>query len=388
MTRAIAVTADGEVFEGRSVGAPGITVGEGVFNTAMSGYQEILSDPSYAGQVVVMTSPHIGNYGTTPDDDQATRPWAAGLVVRSLSGTHSNWRAAGGLGEYLRHAGVVAIEGVDTRRLTRHIRDHGAQPIAVGVDVDAAELAVIAAEAPRMEGLDLVRDVTTDEPYTVAATTDRKGTVVALDLGLRRDIALQLASRGYDVEVLPAGATTQQILAAGPDGVFLSNGPGDPEPLVDVVATVRGLLGKVPVFGICLGHQLLGLALGGSTTKLPYGHHGGNHPVLRIADGTVAVTSQNHGFTVDPASFGAEMPPRSPDDKPWQVPLPERFETDFGTAVPTHQNLNDGTLEGLACLDVPAFGVQYHPEAAPGPRDAVGLFDDFDRLIGGHRAKA
>lgn len=388
MTRAIAVTADGAVFEGRSVGALGVTVGEGVFNTAMSGYQEILSDPSYAGQVVVMTSPHIGNYGTTPDDDQAARPWAEGLVVRSLSGTHSNWRAAAGLGDYLRERGVVAIEGVDTRRLTRHIRDHGAQPIAIGVDVDVAELADIAAAAPRMEGLDLVGDVTTAEPYTVAATAERKGTVVALDLGLRRDIARQLAARGYDVEVLPAGADAEAILAARPDGVFLSNGPGDPEPLVGVVATIRALLGTVPVFGICLGHQLLGLALGGRTAKLPYGHHGGNHPVLRIADGTVAITSQNHGFTVDPASFGAQMPIPDPEAPPWRVPLPERFETDFGTAVPTHQNLNDGTLEGLACLDVPAFGVQYHPEAAPGPRDAVGLFDDFDRLIGGHRATA
>jgi carbamoyl-phosphate synthase small subunit len=388
MNAGLAVTADGAVFRGRSVGAEGIATGEVVFNTAMAGYQEILSDPSYAGQVVVMTAPHIGNYGTTPLDDQSSLH-ASALVVRSLSRRHSNWRSTGSLAEYLAGRGLVALSEVDTRRLTRHVRDHGAQPIAVGTDVDEAELRRIAAEAPRMEGLDLASGVSTPEAYTVAATGERRGRVVALDLGMKRDIADQLAARGWEVVVVPASTTPDAISALAPDGFFLSNGPGDPEPLAGPIRTVRALLGEVPTFGICLGHQVLGLALGGSTFKLPFGHHGGNHPVRNLADGTVAITSQNHGFAVDPGSFGTAVPTAPDGAHPWDQPLPERFETVVGSARPTHQNLNDGTLEGLACLEVAAFSVQYHPEAAPGPRDAVRLFDDFTDLIeGGRRARA
>ncbi len=388
MTAALAVTADGAVFEGRSVGADGTATGEVVFNTAMAGYQEILSDPSYAGQVVVMTAPHIGNYGTTADDDQSSLH-AAALIVRSLSRRHSNWRSTGSLAEYLTARGLLALTDVDTRRLTRHVRDHGAQPIAIGTDVDEAELRRIAAEAPRMEGQDLATGVSTAEPYTVAPTADRRGRVVAMDLGMKRDITDQLAARGWEVVVVPASTGPDTVRDLAPDGFFLSNGPGDPEPLTGPIETVRALLGEVPTFGICLGHQVLGLALGGRTFKLPFGHHGGNHPVRNLADGTVAITSQNHGFAVDAGSFGTPLPPAADEAHPWEQPLPERFETIAGAARPTHPNLNDGTLDGLACLDVPAFGVQYHPEAAPGPHDAVRLFDDFTDLIeGSRRARA
>lgn len=382
MTRALAVTADGAVFEGRSVGAEGVAIGEAVFNTAMAGYQEILSDPSYAGQVVVMTASHIGNYGTTDADDQSS-VHAAGLIVRSMSRRDSNWRSQGTLAEYLVTNGLVALSDVDTRRLTRHVRDHGAQPIAMGTGVDEAELRRLAAEAPRMEGQDLATGVSTDESYTVEPLGEKRGRVVALDLGMKRDIVTQLASRGWEVVVVPATTDANGIRSLRPDGFFLSNGPGDPEPLAVPIDTTRALLGEVPTFGICLGHQVLGLALGGSTFKLPFGHHGGNHPVRNLGDGTVAITSQNHGFAVDPGSFGVDAPTPPEGAHPWERPLPGRFTTTVGGAVPTHQNLNDGTLEGIACLDVPAFGVQYHPEAAPGPHDAVRLFDDFTDLIEG-----
>ncbi len=384
MTDGIAVTADGEVFRGRSVGAGGIAVGEAVFNTSMSGYQEIFSDPSYAGQVVVMTAPHIGNYGTNPDDDQARRPFAAGIGMRSMSRRHSNWRATASLGEYLAHHGLVAISDLDTRRLTRHIRDRGAQPIAMGSEVTEAEVRAAASAAPPMEGRALAMTVSVDEPYVRPAEGSARGRVVAVDLGLKRDILTNLTRLGYDVHVQPATVSAGEILALDPTGVFLSNGPGDPEPLEGPIEAVRGVLGKVPLFGICLGHQVLGLALGGSTFKLPFGHHGGNHPVRRLADGRVEITAQNHGFAVDPWSFGDGNAP-APDESaaPWEVPLPAELATRFGLARPTHQNLNDGTLEGLACLDIPAFGVQYHPEAAPGPRDARGLFDTFAGLMDG-----
>lgn len=381
MTRAALVTADGEVFEGRSVGAEGSSTGEVVFNTSMTGYQEILSDPSYAGQVVVMTMPHIGNYGVAAHDDQAGRPAATGLVVRSMSRRHSNWRADGSLAEYLRTNGIVAIADVDTRRLTRHVRDHGAMPVAIGVEVDVAELRDLAAHAPVMEGRDLATAVSTAEPYRVDADGPARGSVVAIDIGMKRDIARQLAARGLDVTVVPAGTTAAEILSLAPTGVFLSNGPGDPEPLQGPIEAVRGVLGKVPLFGICLGHQVLGLALGASTYKLPFGHHGGNHPVKRLVDGTVAITSQNHGFAVDLWSLADGSPPAA-SGVPGPELLPGPVETGFGTVRASHQNLNDGTLEGLVCDDIPAFSVQYHPEAAPGPRDAVGLFDDFLTLMG------
>ncbi len=381
MSSGFLVTADGEVFEGRSVGVEGVRVGEAVFNTSMTGYQEVLSDPSYAGQVVVMTSPHIGNYGVSAYDDQASRPAARGLIVRSLSRRHSNWRAEGPLASYLRAHEMVAIADLDTRRLTRHLRDRGAMPVAIGAGVATGELAALAAEAPRMEGQDLATGVSTPEPYRFDPDGDPVGRVVAIDLGMKRDIGRRLADRGLEVHVLPATCTAQDILGLDATGVFLTNGPGDPEPLKHNIDTVRALLGAVPVFGICLGHQVIGLALGATTFKLPFGHHGGNHPVRRLEDGRVEITAQNHGFAVDLWSLaGREAPEREGLAGPDL--LPRQVTGDFGEVRPTHQNLNDGTLEGLRCLDIPAMSVQYHPEAAPGPHDALGLFDDFLGLMG------
>ncbi len=381
MKPGILVTADGEVFRGRSVGAKGVRVGEAVFNTSMTGYQEVLSDPSYAGQVVVMTSPHIGNYGICDHDDQAETPAARGLVVRSLSRRHSNWRAEGSLASYLVANDLAALADLDTRRLTRHLRDNGAMPVAIGSDAGVEELAELAADAPRMEGQDLATGVSTPVPYRVDPVTDPIGRVVALDLGMKRDIARRLAARRLEVQVLPATSGAAEILALHPDGVFLSNGPGDPEPLVAQIATVRQVLGKVPVFGICLGHQILGLAMGASTFKLKFGHHGGNHPVRRLEDGRVEITAQNHGFAVDLWSLAEGKPPPASGLAGPEL-LPGRVTGDFGEIVPSHQNLNDGTLEGFRCLDIPALSVQYHPEAAPGPHDALGLFDDFLDLMG------
>ncbi len=378
--RAQLVTADGEVFNGSSVGVEGVTTGEAVFNTSMTGYQEILTDPSYAGQVVVMTSPHIGNYGVASADDQSRAPAVSGFVMKALSRRHSNWRAQGSLAEYFRDHGVVAIADVDTRRLTRHIRDRGAMPVALGAGVDEDELRRMATEAPSMVGRDLVSEVSTKEPYRLAAEGDSRGLVVAIDLGMKRDILSHLTRRGFDVDVVPALTPAADILSREPVGVFVSNGPGDPEPLAQTTGALGEIIGKTPVFGICLGHQLLGRAVGASTFKLPFGHHGGNHPVRRLDDGQVEVTAQNHGFAVDLWSLtGAEAPKR--DGLVGPNLLPESVETEFGVVRPTHQNLNDGTLEGMVLEDHPAFSVQYHPEAAPGPRDAAPLFDRFVTLI-------
>jgi carbamoyl-phosphate synthase small subunit len=378
---ALLCTADGETFRGKSVGADGVATGEAVFNTSMSGYQEILTDPSYAGQVVVMTAPHIGNYGVNDDDEQSAGPMATGFVMRSISRRDSNWRSNGTIGDYLRGNGVVSVADIDTRRLTKHLRDQGAMPMAIGSDVDETELKDLAAKAPEMIGQDLASGVSTNQPYEVPAVGERLGSVVAVDLGIKRDILANLSGRGLDVTVVPSSTSASEILDMNSDGVFVSNGPGDPEPLRESIEMLRGILGKVPVFGICLGHQVLGLALGASTFKLPFGHHGGNHPVRRLADGKIEVTSQNHGFAVDLWALSSEQMPTKTGLATPDL-LPERVETDFGPVVPTHQNLNDGTLEGLRFLDLPAYSVQYHPEAAPGPRDSAGLFDDFLELMG------
>ena len=380
MRRGVLVTADGAEFIGSSAGVEGIATGEVVFNTAMTGYQEILTDPSYAGQVVVMTAPHIGNYGSSPLDDQADTIFATGLVTRSMSRIASSWRSGEEFDDYLIRRNVVALSDIDTRRLTRHIREHGAMPVAFGTDVDVVELAELAAEAPVMEGRDLVSTVTTPEPYESAAITTPIGRIVAYDFGIKRDIVAAMNQRGLDVVVVPASTPADDVRALDPDAVFLSNGPGDPEPLTEQITAVRSLLGQVPVFGICLGHQVLGLALGASTFKLPFGHHGGNHPVRRLADGSVEITSQNHGFAVDLWSLSAGRAPEV-SGLPTPEMLPEKVETAFGGVSASHQNLNDGTNEGIECHDVTAFSVQYHPEAAPGPNDAVRLFDRFAAIV-------
>lgn len=376
----LAVTADGETFRGVAVGAGGVTTGEAVFNTSMTGYQEILTDPSYSGQVVVMTSPHIGNYGVAGFDEQSNGPAVSGFVMRALSRRHSNWRAQGSLAEYFVENDVVAISDVDTRRLTRHIREKGAMPMAMGTDIDERELARIAEEAPSMEGLDLASRVSTAEPYSLDAEGDQKGSVVAIDLGMKRDILRNLTRRGFQVTVVPSSTTAEDILARSPDGVFVSNGPGDPEPLTGTTETLRSLIGKTPLFGICLGHQVLGLAVGARTFKLPFGHHGGNHPVRRLRDGKVEVTAQNHGFAVDLWSLTDEAPPPK-EGLAGPEMLPESVDTEFGPVLATHQNLNDGTLEGMELAEFGAFSVQYHPEAAPGPNDAKPLFDRFVSMI-------
>lgn len=385
MKEGILVTADGGVFRGRSVGAGGAATGEAVFNTAMTGYQEIITDPSYSGQVVVLTAPQIGNYGTAPHDDQSERVHAQALITRSMSRVASSWRSEASLADYLFERNVIALSNVDTRRLTRHIRDQGSMPVAVGVDMDEAELTTLAASAPSMEGQDLVNLVTTEASYFRASDGPRSGHVIAYDFGIKRDIIRSMNQRGLDVTVVPAATSAEDVLALAGDAVFLSNGPGDPEPLVGPVEAIRGLLGQTPVFGICLGHQLLGLALGARTFKLPFGHHGGNHPVKRLTDGSVEITSQNHGFALDLWSIADGDKPNS-TGLPTPALLPSSVETVFGSVLPTHQNLNDGTNEGIACRDITAFSVQYHPEAAPGPNDASILFDKFVDIVKGNDA--
>jgi carbamoyl-phosphate synthase small subunit len=349
------VLADGTTFEGEAIGAEptdGVATGEVVFNTVMTGYQEVITDPSYAGQIITFTYPHIGNYGTNPDDDESVRPACRGVVVRDLARRHSNWRATGDLDGFLREHGLPGIAGVDTRRLTRHIRDAGSMPGAFGTaDVDT--LAAAAAREPGTDGADLAGAVTTAEPYTVGSGPRR---IVAFDFGIKRTILRQLGELGV-VEVVPATTTADEVLAREPDGVFLSNGPGDPAAVTYAVDAVRDLLGEVPMFGICLGHQIMALAMGGSTHKLPFGHHGGNHPVRHLHTGAVEITSQNHNYAVTEGSLPG--------------------------AVVTHVNLNDGVIEGFRSTDVPAFGVQYHPEAGPGPHESRYLFRLFDRLMDG-----
>jgi carbamoyl-phosphate synthase small subunit len=360
--RAWLALADGKTFEGRAFGARGTTTGEAVFTTTMTGYQEILTDPSYCGQIVTMTAPEIGNVGINRDDSEAVgeAPRVAGFVVRDVSPVASNWRSQESLDAYLARHGVVGITDVDTRALTRHLRDRGAQNAAIGSDPPES-LVRRAREAPDMNGLDLVCTVTPKEPYRwsegrgVWATEPARPPehhVVVLDYGIKRNILRCLADSGCRLTVVPASTTAAGVLAMKPDGVFLSNGPGDPAAVTYAVDTVRGLLGKQPLFGICLGHQLLGLALGAKTYKLKFGHRGANQPVKDLATGRVEITTQNHGFCVDLATLPA------------------------GTTS-THVHLNDGTSEGLAVPALNAFSVQYHPEAAAGPHDSLYLFDRF-----------
>ena len=353
------VLADGTVFEGEAFGARaegGVTTGEFVFNTVLSGYQEVISDPSYAGQIITFTAPHIGNYGVNATDDESARPACAGVVIRELARRHSNWRSEGGLDEYLRRHGVAAIAGVDTRRLTRHLRDHGALPGAFGT-ADEATLRDAALAAAGTDGLDLVAGVTTSQRYSVPGVDGASRRIVAIDLGIKTTILRNLAEVG-DVEVVPASASADEILALEPDGVFISNGPGDPAAVEAVPETLRALLGEVPIFGICMGNQMLATALGGTTYKLPFGHHGGNHPVRDLTTGKVEITSQNHNYCVDLDGV-------------------DNIEV-------THRNLNDGTVEGFRCTDVPAFSVQHHPEAGPGPHDSRYLFERFAVLMDEH----
>lgn len=374
---ALLVLADGEVFGGTlASGNPSAepVFGEVVFNTALTGYQEVVSDPSYAGQIVVMTYPHIGNYGANPDDDESDRPAARGLVVRDLSRIASSHRAQETLPEYLTRNGVPALAGIDTRRLTRHIRVAGAMTggIFTGdlAESDPADLVDLVHLQPPMEGRNLVAEVTCAErhasPYR---PSEVRHTVHLVDYGVKRTILRRLAEHGCDVTVFPAATPAVELLAGDPDGVMLSNGPGDPAAVPGVQDEVRALLGRVPVFGICLGHQILSLALGATSVKLPFGHHGANHPVLDLATGEVEITSQNHGFNIE---FGGG------ERKAAETPV---FDTDLGGVEVTHRNLNDGTLEGIRCLDVPAFSVQYHPEAGPGPHDATYLFWRFVELM-------
>jgi carbamoyl-phosphate synthase small subunit len=351
------VLRDGAEFVGEAIGAEpdgGATDGEFVFNTALSGYQEVLTDPSYAGQVVCFTYPHIGNYGVCAADDEADRPHCRGVVVRELTGSPSSWRAEGDLESWLVRHGVAGIAGVDTRRLTRHLRRHGAIPGAFGT-APLGALREAARTAVGTDGQDLASSVTTDEPY-------RRGEgdlhVVAFDYGIKSTMVRQLAAR-FTVTVVPSTTTADQVADLAPDGVFLSNGPGDPAALKDEIAVLGQLLGRWPVFGICLGHQLLASALGAVTYKLPFGHHGSNHPVKDLATGRVEITAQNHNYAVAADSLRE--------------------------AVVTHVNLNDGVIEGLADADRRCFSVQYHPEAGPGPHDARYLFERFEALMGSPR---
>jgi len=367
--KAVLLLEDGTFFEGGAFGARGQRCGEVVFNTSMCGYQEILTDPSYHEQIITMTYPLIGNYGTNPGDWESRKLFAAGFVVKENCPYPSNWRNSATLDEYLKKSGIVGIEGIDTRSLVRHIRTQGAmRGIISSIEADRKKLAEKLQEYPGLVGRDIVRDVTVDKPYewkegaVNVLTGERleppaRYKVVAFDFGIKQNILRLLISHGCQVTVVPAGTSAAEVLARKPDGIFLSNGPGDPAAVTYAIDTVRSLLGKLPIFGICLGHQILGLALGGATFKLKFGHRGANHPVKNLDNGKIEITSQNHGFCVDLDSLAGK-------------------DVDL-----THMNLNDNTLEGLRCEKLSAFSVQYHPEASPGPHDSRYLFEEFTKLM-------
>jgi len=375
--QAILALEDGRVFRGKGYGAKGECYGEVVFNTAITGYQEIFTDPSYAGQIVVLTNPQIGNYGTNAEDQESTRPHIEGLVVREFSPISSNWRSQQVADEYLEKFKIPVIAEIDSRAVVRHLREHGVmRGVISSLETDAEKLVEKARSIPKMDGQDLARVVTTKqrylwevgershEPTQVVGVKDEPARfhVVAYDYGIKHNILRKLVAHGCRVTVVPAETRSEDVLALEPDGVFLSNGPGDPEPVTYAQENIRRLMGRAPIFGICLGHQLIGLALGGKTYKLKFGHHGGNHPVKRLATGKVEITSHNHNFAVDPDS------------------LPES-EVEL-----THIDLNDQTLEGLRHRNLPLFSVQYHPEASPGPHDSRYLFKQFVQIMDQYRA--
>jgi carbamoyl-phosphate synthase small subunit len=367
---AVLALEDGRVFRGRGYGASSKRFGEVVFNTSLSGYQEILTDPSYAGQIVILTYPHIGNYGTNSLDSEASQPYAEGLVVREISETASNWRSEDEISNFLAHHNVPIISDIDTRALVLHLRKYGAmRGVLSTLGGTDAELVAEAKSSPSMVGLDLASRVTTPTRYEwnkpsdiitsnrPLESADARFHVVAYDFGIKQNILRRLVDSGCSVTIVPASTSAREVLDLKPHGVFLSNGPGDPEPVTYAARAVRDLMGRVPVFGICLGHQIIGLALGGKTYKLKFGHHGGNHPVLNLETTKVEITAQNHGFAVDPDSLNTNE------------------------VVLTHRNLNDDTLEGLRHKSMPLFSVQYHPEASPGPHDSAYLFGNFVKIM-------
>ena len=373
--KAILLLEDGTVFKGTSFGAKGIMCGEVVFNTSMSGYQEILTDPSYHEQIVTMTYPLIGNYGTNGEDVESRKLFVSGFIVKENCDYPSNWRNQQSLSDYLKANNVVGLEGIDTRKLVKHIRTAGAmRGVISSAELSIPKLKKILEDYPGLVGRDIVKKVTAEKPYkwnkpVIDVLSDKsvkpvkKFKVIAIDFGIKQNILRLLYSHGCDVSVVPAGTSAKKILARKPDGVFLSNGPGDPAPVEYAAKTVKELLGKMPIFGICLGHQILSLALGGTTYKLKFGHRGANHPVKNLDTGAVEITSQNHGFCVDMDSL---------KDKNVEV---------------THVNLNDNTVEGIRCPKKKAFSVQYHPEASPGPHDSAYLFESFTEMMSKKRKK-
>ena len=357
MKEAILLLQDGSLFSGKSLGHIGETVGEVCFNTGMTGYQEILTDPSYCKQIVTMTSPHVGNYGINANDLESKKIQVAGFVIKEGTDIPSNWQSKESLDSYLKREKIVGIQNIDTRALARHIRDCGAMNgIISSIEKDVNILETKLDLVPSMNGQDLVKEVTCNEPYTWANKSEGIFRVAAIDYGIKHNILRLLTERDCTIDVFPANRSPEEIMETDPDGIFLSNGPGDPSAVSYGIETVKALLGKKPIFGICLGHQILALALGATTSKLKFGHRGINHPVKRIATGTVEITSQNHGFVVDLES------------------LPKNV-------VPTHVNLNDNTLAGISCDELSAFSVQYHPESSPGPHDSRYLFNHFIDLM-------